>query len=42
VTVLGGDARPVEKEYFVKVGFTDMGQCAALVLRSGKALEANS
>ena len=42
VTVLSGEPRPIEREYFVKVGFTDMGQCAAVVLRDGKALAAKS
>lgn len=27
-------ARPVEKPYTLKIGFTDMGQCAAVVVRS--------
>jgi 3-oxoacyl-[acyl-carrier-protein] synthase II len=42
VTVLSGEPRPIEREYFVKVGFTDMGQCAAVVLRDGKALATKS
>jgi 3-oxoacyl-[acyl-carrier-protein] synthase II len=33
VTVVGGAARPVGRPHAVKVGFTQMGQCAALVLR---------
>jgi len=33
VSVAAGGARPVTKPYFVKVGFTDMGQCGALVCR---------
>ncbi len=28
-------ARPVTRPYFVKVGFTDMGQCAAVVVKTG-------
>jgi 3-oxoacyl-[acyl-carrier-protein] synthase II len=42
VAVLGGEPRPVEREYFVKVGFTDLGQVAAVVLRNGKALGLSS
>jgi 3-oxoacyl-[acyl-carrier-protein] synthase II len=42
VTVLRGSPRPLEREYVVKVGFTDIGQCAAVVLRDGKALAAKS
>ena len=42
VMVSSGSARPLEREYVVKVGFTDIGQCAAVVLRDGKALAANS
>jgi 3-oxoacyl-[acyl-carrier-protein] synthase II len=38
VNVLKGEPRPIEREYFVKIGFTDLGQCAAVVLRHGKAL----
>jgi 3-oxoacyl-[acyl-carrier-protein] synthase II len=33
VTVLTGAGRPVAKAHAVKVGFTQMGQCAALILR---------
>jgi 3-oxoacyl-[acyl-carrier-protein] synthase II len=33
VAVLAGSPRPVAKPYVLKVGFTQMGQCAALVLR---------
>jgi 3-oxoacyl-[acyl-carrier-protein] synthase II len=33
VTVLAGAPRPVALPYVLKVGFTQMGQCAALVLR---------
>jgi 3-oxoacyl-[acyl-carrier-protein] synthase II len=29
-------ARRVEKPYFLKLGFTDMGQCAAIVVRCGE------
>jgi 3-oxoacyl-[acyl-carrier-protein] synthase II len=31
-------ARPVAKPYFLKLGFTDMGQCAAVVVRSPLAV----
>ncbi len=27
------EARPIAKPYFIKIGFTDMGQCAAVVCR---------
>jgi 3-oxoacyl-[acyl-carrier-protein] synthase II len=33
VPVVAGAPRPVSRPYVVKVGFTQMGQCAALVLR---------
>jgi 3-oxoacyl-[acyl-carrier-protein] synthase II len=33
VTVVAGAPRPVTRPYVVKVSFTQMGQCAALVLR---------
>jgi 3-oxoacyl-[acyl-carrier-protein] synthase II len=33
VTVLAGGPRPIARPYVVKVSFTQMGQCAALVLR---------
>jgi 3-oxoacyl-[acyl-carrier-protein] synthase II len=33
VKVHSGAARPVEKPYALKVGFTQMGQCAAVVVR---------
>jgi 3-oxoacyl-[acyl-carrier-protein] synthase II len=33
IAVAAGSFRPVQKPYIVKVGFTDMGQCAALVVR---------
>jgi 3-oxoacyl-[acyl-carrier-protein] synthase II len=33
VTVLAGSPRPVTRPYVVKIGFTDMGQCAAVVCR---------
>jgi 3-oxoacyl-[acyl-carrier-protein] synthase II len=33
VPVLAGAPRPVTKPYVLKVGFTQMGQCAALVVR---------
>jgi 3-oxoacyl-[acyl-carrier-protein] synthase II len=33
VSVLAGAGRPVAKSHVVKIGFTQMGQCAALVLR---------
>jgi 3-oxoacyl-[acyl-carrier-protein] synthase II len=33
VAVVAGAPRPVARPYVVKVGFTQMGQCAALVLR---------
>lgn len=39
IAVLSGEPRPVEQDYFVKLGFTEMGQCAAVVLRSGHAVE---
>jgi 3-oxoacyl-[acyl-carrier-protein] synthase II len=31
--MIAGTPRPVQKPYFLKVGFTQMGQCAALVLK---------
>jgi 3-oxoacyl-[acyl-carrier-protein] synthase II len=34
VPVLAGPPRPVTRPYVVKVGFTQMGQCAAVVLRA--------
>lgn len=33
VTVAAGEPRPVRRPYLVKLGFTDLGQCAALVCR---------
>jgi 3-oxoacyl-[acyl-carrier-protein] synthase II len=33
ITVLSGAPRPVARPYVLKVGFTQMGQCAALVVR---------
>jgi 3-oxoacyl-[acyl-carrier-protein] synthase II len=33
VNVIAGSPRPVTGKYFLKVGFTPMGQCAALVCR---------
>ena len=33
VPVHAGAARPVRKPHAVKVGFTQMGQCAAVVVR---------
>jgi 3-oxoacyl-[acyl-carrier-protein] synthase II len=33
VAVLAGEARPVARPYAVKVSFTQMGQCAAIVVR---------
>jgi 3-oxoacyl-[acyl-carrier-protein] synthase II len=33
VAVLAGEGRPAEKPYVLKVGFTPMGQCAAVVCR---------
>jgi 3-oxoacyl-[acyl-carrier-protein] synthase II len=33
ITVLAGAPRPTTRRHVVKVGFTQMGQCAALVLR---------
>jgi 3-oxoacyl-[acyl-carrier-protein] synthase II len=33
VNVIAKEARPLTKPYFLKVGFTPMGQCAALVCR---------
>jgi 3-oxoacyl-[acyl-carrier-protein] synthase II len=33
VTVLAGQSRPIARPYVVKVSFTQMGQCAALVVR---------
>jgi 3-oxoacyl-[acyl-carrier-protein] synthase II len=35
-------ARPVERPYFLKVGFTDMGQCAAVVVRAPLAANAQA
>jgi 3-oxoacyl-[acyl-carrier-protein] synthase II len=36
VAVVAGTPRPVTKAHVLKVGFTQMGQCAALVLRQWK------
>jgi 3-oxoacyl-[acyl-carrier-protein] synthase II len=36
VAVVSGAPRPVTKPFVVKVSFTQMGQCAALVLRKGE------
>ena len=33
VIVAAGAPRPVTRPYILKVGFTDLGQCAALVCR---------
>jgi len=33
IAVHTGDPRPVTKPYALKVGFTSMGQCAAVVVR---------
>jgi 3-oxoacyl-[acyl-carrier-protein] synthase II len=33
VTVLAGQPRPIARPYVIKVNFTQMGQCAALVVR---------
>ncbi|MBY0526301.1 MAG: beta-ketoacyl-[acyl-carrier-protein] synthase family protein [Gemmataceae bacterium] len=33
ISVLSGSARPVQKSHVLKVSFTDVGQCAALVCR---------
>jgi 3-oxoacyl-[acyl-carrier-protein] synthase II len=33
VTVATGSPRPARKPYALKIGFTDMGQCAAVVIR---------
>lgn len=33
VQVIAGAARPLHKPYFLKVSFTDMGQCAAVVCK---------
>lgn len=33
VTVLAGEPRPIERRYVLKVSFTQMGQCAAVVVR---------
>jgi 3-oxoacyl-[acyl-carrier-protein] synthase II len=33
VRVHTGGLRPIQKPYVLKVGYTDMGQCAAIVLR---------
>jgi 3-oxoacyl-[acyl-carrier-protein] synthase II len=33
ISVLAGQARPVTRPYLLKISFTEMGQCAALVLR---------
>lgn len=33
ITVAAGGPRPVTKPYFLKLGFADMGQCAALVCK---------
>jgi 3-oxoacyl-[acyl-carrier-protein] synthase II len=33
ITVAGGELRPISKPYFLKTGFTEVGQCAAAVFR---------
>jgi 3-oxoacyl-[acyl-carrier-protein] synthase II len=33
VNVLAAQSHPVERDYFVKLSFTELGQCAALVVR---------
>jgi 3-oxoacyl-[acyl-carrier-protein] synthase II len=33
VTVLAGEPRPMTRTHVVKVSFTQMGQCAAMVVR---------
>jgi 3-oxoacyl-[acyl-carrier-protein] synthase II len=33
ILVISGSPRPIQRPYFVKIGFTDMGQCAAVVCR---------
>lgn len=35
VDVIARTTKPVQQPYFLKVGFTEMGQCAAVVLRAG-------
>ncbi|MCX7700394.1 MAG: beta-ketoacyl-[acyl-carrier-protein] synthase family protein [Gemmataceae bacterium] len=37
VRVHAAGLRPLEKPYFLKIGFTDLGQCAAVVFRRGEA-----
>jgi 3-oxoacyl-[acyl-carrier-protein] synthase II len=39
VTVVAGAPRPITRPYVVKIGFTDMGQCAALVCRRWDELQ---
>ena len=34
VNVITGSPRPVAGKYFLKTGFTPMGQCAALICRA--------
>ncbi len=34
VTVVAGTPRPMERPYFLKISFTEMGQCAAVVCRA--------
>ena len=36
IAVHTGDPRPVTKDYAVKIGFTDLGQCAAVVVKRWK------
>jgi 3-oxoacyl-[acyl-carrier-protein] synthase II len=33
VTVIAKEARPIRKSFFVKTGFTELGQCAAAIFR---------
>ena len=35
ISVIVGDPRPTTKAYAVKVGFTQMGQCVAVVIKKG-------
>lgn len=37
IRVHAAGLRPLEKPYFLKIGFTDLGQCAAVVFRRGEA-----
>jgi len=33
LAVIAGQAQPVRRDYLLKISFTEMGQCAAVVLR---------